>query len=114
MNETLLICGLGRCGTSLVMQMLDMGGFPVVGKYPAYEPQQASSLVITQNYIDEHRGKAIKLLDPMRASFVPQNVRVIYLMRNLKEQARSQLKTAKFFAGLPGGGRRDAGTRAEI
>ena len=33
----LLVAGLGRCGTSLMMQMLAAAGLPCVGEFPAYE-----------------------------------------------------------------------------
>jgi len=32
----LLICGAGRCGSSMLMQMLDAAGLPVAGEGPAY------------------------------------------------------------------------------
>lgn len=42
MDTLILVCGFGRCGSSLVMQMLDVGGLPVVGSFPDYERAEAS------------------------------------------------------------------------
>ena len=39
-DTILLICGHGRCGSSLVMQMLAAGGVKCAGKYPDFEPDE--------------------------------------------------------------------------
>jgi hypothetical protein len=33
----IVVAGLGRCGTSLVMQMLAAAGLPCVGSFPDFE-----------------------------------------------------------------------------
>lgn len=37
MKSTLIVAGLGRCGTTAVMRELDAAGFPVIGGAPNYE-----------------------------------------------------------------------------
>lgn len=36
-KPTIFVSGLGRCGSSMTMQMLDAAGIPCIGDYPAYE-----------------------------------------------------------------------------
>lgn len=106
MKETLIIAGLGRCGTSLTMQMLDRGGFPVMGDYPSYEGYFNHQLEIKQSTVDEAAGKALKVIDPHLAvaenGINFSNCKAIYLTRDLDQQARSQIKMASLmFSGGP-------------
>lgn len=103
MDETILICGLTRCGSSLTMQMLDKGGLPVIGDYPGYEPEQANPFNITQEYITNNAGKIIKLIDPQHAykrGIRFNNCRVVYLSRNKIQQAKSVIKFACTLMGI--------------
>lgn len=96
-NESVIVTGLGRCGTSLVMQMLAAGGYPVIGQYPAFEdPRFAPSV----GHVDPPPGFAVKVLDAHRMSFARCDYRWIVLTRNEDEQARSQLKLLRTY-GLP-------------
>ena len=67
--STVIVSGLGRCGTSLVMQMLAAGGIDCYGPFPAYEPEglgmgrDLPSLLALR--------KAFKLLDPHRDAALP-------------------------------------------
>lgn len=89
----ILVSGLGRCGTSLLMQMLSAGGWPVFepaeSTWPAFEhhainkglrgvPAGATGLL---KWIDPHRVKPPKSL---RGS--------VFLTRDSKQQARSAFK----------------------
>lgn len=95
---TLVICGFGRCGSSLVMQMLNAGGFPVTGEYPAFEDER---------YATEQQkaptGVAIKILDPHKFTPPPGNYRWLWLDRDLRQQAKSQVKFLRKIVGLPCG-----------
>lgn len=105
-----VVAGLGRCGTSLVMQMLDAAGLPVVvGEGPpAYEDNMQLGLVRDSR---AHRtactwlaglgGKFVKLLDPQRMK-LPHDVRynVLWLDRDYQEQARSQAKFLERVEGI--------------
>jgi hypothetical protein len=103
MNDfILLVSGFGRCGSSLVMQMLDAGGYRVTGEYPAFEDDIAlPRSIASPDAWRRMMGRAVKVLDPHLLS-LPTGVpfRVIWLDRDLYQQAKSQAKFAKFFMGL--------------
>lgn len=90
----IFVAGLGRCGTTMVMSMLDRGGFPVGDAPPDYETHtpllpgrvRAEALV-------RFRGRAVKWIDPVR-SRIPAGTeaRTIWLDRDPIEQAKSQMK----------------------
>lgn len=104
MNETItLICGFGRCGSSLVMQMLEAGGMPVTGEYPAFE----DSDIVRPGSIDTTRlpginGHALKFLDPQRYT-IPRGIstHAIWCRRDYDEQAKSHAKFLREVVGLP-------------
>ena len=97
-----LVCGLGRCGSSLAMQMLHAGGYRTSGDHPAYEddiallPNRGTS-----SLWQRHIGGAVKLLDP-HVNKLPSDVpfRAIWLDREHGEQAKSQIKFAAWSMGL--------------
>lgn len=92
-GHCIVVSGFGRCGSSLVMQMLDAGGVPCLGKYPSFE---AHDMV--------RPGQAVKILDPQRADptpyAIPPDARVIFLTRDPSEQARSLAKFTSIMVGL--------------
>jgi hypothetical protein len=98
----LIIAGLGRCGSSLVMQMLAKAGVACVGTFPDYEVEEVNHRAIDASWLREQAGRAVKILDPHVAT-VPAEVSgpVIWLDRNPREQARSQAKVARLMVGLP-------------
>lgn len=93
----LFVAGLGRCGTTLAMTMLDAGGFPVTGPRPSYElPVRWRVARPDMDWLHAQGGRAVKWLDPMHSPtllgrLVPRAV-VILLTRRPREQARSQIK----------------------
>lgn len=86
-----IVSGLGRCGSSLVMQMLSAGGMACIGEWPAFESQpHVATLTSNPSLLD---GWAIKVLDPHRFPPAPgPNYRVIWIDRDFREQAKSTLK----------------------
>ena len=97
-----IVSGLPRSGTSLMMQMLDAGGIPVLTDkirtadsdnpkgYWEFEP--VKTLKQSQAWLSDAPGKAVKmvhllLLDLPRAGF---SYRVIFMQRNIKEVLASQ------------------------
>ncbi len=91
----IIVAGLGRCGTSLVMQMLAAGGVPMVGGHPDFEDmavdhQRHSDPV---SWAARCAGRAVKVLDPQHVP-LPQGPRylAIWLTRDPEQQARSQIK----------------------
>ena len=93
---TLYVCGLGRCGTTLVMRMLAAGGAPVVGEAPAFERFTQAELTDPALVEAEVRGRAIKVLEPHRLGpnhplLAVRPRHAILLSRETAEQAKSQL-----------------------
>lgn len=97
-----LVSGFGRCGSSLVMQMLEAAGLPMTGEYPAFEDMIATDLDASLDKWLRRDGAAVKLLDPQRHNG-PRGIpcRVIWLDRDPTEQAKSQLKFGRLL-GIPG------------
>lgn len=95
MNElpAIVVAGLGRCGTSLMMQMLHAGGVPCVGNWPDFETNASMFGRFDPKAFSALRGKAIKLITPADLPIgpMPRHI-VIWLDRDPQEQARSQLK----------------------
>ena len=65
--RTILILGLARSGTSLLMQMLEAGGYPCFGEGPGFEPCMPDDIPW-----NEVKGKAVKVLDPQYGKFPPK------------------------------------------
>lgn len=89
-----VVTGCGRCGTSMVMQMLRAGGMRVVpDEGPAHEDQRAVTLPGEAAWLAECRGAAIKILDIHTFTPPPAHpYRFIVLTRDTAEQAASQIK----------------------
>lgn len=93
--KTIIVSGLGRCGTSLVMSMLDRAGVPTVGVSPDFEDVRHNALLESHpdEWMAQARGKAVKLLDPHHFPLPDlSGVAVLFLMRDPKQQAKSQVK----------------------
>lgn len=104
MSDTItLVCGFGRCGSSLVMQMLVAGGIRSFGgEYPTYEAPEVNSLPYSYQWLKQAQGMAVKVLDPhMRLTWAAPTwylpFRSIWIDREPKEQAKSM---AKFLAAM--------------
>ncbi|HWH75147.1 MAG TPA: hypothetical protein VNV16_12895, partial [Methylibium sp.] len=106
-GPTTIVSGLGRCGTSMLMQMLHRGGMPCLGPWPSFEVDEARA-TLAPKFVAEHAGKAIKVLDPQRIG-LPADVRVVWLDRDHRQQAKSH---AKFLEILTGNVNDRAGRRA--
>lgn len=89
----IVVSGFGRCGSSLVMQMLAAGGVPCIGDYPAFEGRDAVQ-----------PGQAVKILDPHRPDPIPYEIpagaRVIWVERDAHEQIASHDKFLRALTGL--------------
>lgn len=100
----LFVAGLGRCGTTLVMNMLARGGMPCSGPAPAYETRRLSHREVDLPWVRAQAGRAVKWLDPHKvqilAHHLPTRPVIICLARDPQHQARSQIKMAAAF-GMP-------------
>ncbi|MGS4945563.1 hypothetical protein ACVDG3_08795 [Meridianimarinicoccus sp. RP-17] len=92
-DSTGFVAGLGRCGTTMVMAMLDAGGIPVAGEPPDYEDMRLRPGITDTRWLAGQSGRVVKWIDPT-TTFVPDGRYgpIAWLDRNPEEQARSQLK----------------------
>ena len=102
-ESLVVVTGLPRSGTSMLMQMLAAGGVPLLSDavrkpdednprgYFEYEP--VKKLLENTDWIEGAKGKAIKIVTPL-LSAIPRNIplRVIAIERNLDEILDSQAK----------------------
>lgn len=96
-QPALLVAGLGRCGTTMTMTMLDAGGFPVTGPRPSYEISETFRADgFDRAWLRSQRGCAVKLIDPTRYALRESDFGAppvfILMERRPAQQARSQVK----------------------
>lgn len=108
---TIGVCGFGRCGSSMIMAMLDAGGVPpVVGSAErSYELPNLEGLVDLT--YDDLEGRAVKLLDAIGHYSMPKayDWRMIWLDRNHRHQAKSFAKFVRALGLVPEGTTLDLG-----
>ena len=97
-----------------MMQMLHAGGLPCFGEGPSFEEDENLPYSMTEPWLRQQIGKAVKILDPHLAPCKFSNVPrcVIWLDRNHREQAKSFVKFGRIVGGLPFS-RRDVGPLAK-
>jgi hypothetical protein len=103
MLPVILVEGFGRCGSSMVMQMLNAGGITTVGEAPSYEDRRVLDRDFSTRdvFYRACHGKAVKCLDPHRFPPPPElDAVIIWLDRNTVEQAKSAIKLMNFL--MPG------------
>lgn len=101
-KPVVIVAGLGRCGTTLLMNMLAAGGMECAGFAPAYEDDRAGGGPLDRVWFESLSGSAVKVLNPHHNP-PPKDVPsvAIWLDRNPKDQARSQAKLVHLLAGMP-------------
>jgi hypothetical protein len=100
-----VVSGLPRSGTSMIMKMLEAGGLPVLtdGLRTAdednpkgyYEVERVKGLAqdTDKSWLAEARGKGIKVISFLLKSLPPQfNYRVVFIRREMEEVLASQRK----------------------
>jgi len=100
-ESLVVVTGLPRSGTSMLMQMLAAGGMSVVADglheadednprgYLEFEP--VKKLVEASTWLSEHRGKVIKIIAPLLEALPPDlPCRVILIERAIEEVLDSQ------------------------
>lgn len=99
-EKAILVCGFGRCGSSLMMQMLDAGGIKCLGEGPAYEPAEVGMNRNMKRLLFKLGARAAKILDPQRSKWPKiDGVKIIWMHRNPHEQAKSQVKFLTMLSG---------------
>ena len=105
-DTAVIVSGLPRSGTSMMMQMLAAGGLPLLtdGERAAdesnprgyFEYERAKRGALDASWLDEARGKAVKIVAPMLLNLpLERGCRVIFLERPLGELIASQLQMLK-------------------
>jgi hypothetical protein len=102
-DEITIVSGLPRSGTSLMMQMLDKGGIPVVTDHVRsadadnprgyYELERVKTIKRDASWLPEIKGKAVKMISQLLYE-LPSNhrYRVVFMERDLDEVVPSQEK----------------------
>jgi hypothetical protein len=102
-NEIIIVSGLPRSGTSLMMQMLNKGGITVVTDHVRaadtdnprgyYELEQVKKIKRDVSWLREMRGKAFKMVSQLLYELPScERYRVIFMERDLDEVIDSQEK----------------------
>jgi hypothetical protein len=101
--EIIIVSGLPRSGTSLMMQMLASGGVAVVtdnirtadtdNPRGYYELERVKKLKEDASWLPETRGKAFKMVSQLLFDLPPsERYRIIFMERDLDEMLVSQEK----------------------
>jgi hypothetical protein len=102
-SEILIVSGLPRSGTSLMMQMLDHGGIEVVtdnlrtadrdNPKGYYEFEQVKTIKRDTTWLPATRGKAFKMVSQLLYDLPPgETYRILFMERDLEEVLDSQEK----------------------
>lgn len=102
-EEIIVVSGLPRSGTSLMMQMLDQGGLEVVTDHVRtadtdnprgyYEFETVKRVKQDASWLPSTRGKAFKAVSQLLYDFPPsEHYRVVFMERDLDEMLASQEK----------------------
>jgi hypothetical protein len=99
----IIVSGLPRSGTSLMMQMLDLGGVEVVtdkirtadtdNPRGYYEFEQVKKIKSDTSWLPATRGKAFKMVSQLLYDLPPSEIyRIIFMDRDMDEMLISQEK----------------------
>ncbi|MFH1156223.1 MAG: alkaline phosphatase family protein [Pseudomonadota bacterium] len=102
-NTVIIVSGLPRSGTSMMMQMLEAGGIrsmtdhvrePDPGNPKGYyEYEKVKSIARDSSWLSQAKGRAVKIVTPLLTHLKPGiNYRVIVMERDMREVVRSQMR----------------------
>lgn len=102
-DEIVVVSGLPRSGTSLMMQMLDRGGLPVLSDQVRaadpdnprgyFELERVKQLKRDHRWLPTARGHVVKMVSPLLYDLPPgEQYRVLFMERDLEEVLASQEK----------------------
>lgn len=105
-KKILAVTGITRCGSTMMMRMLHRGGMEVLADtHTGYEDARMAALPTAWMWLEEARGKAVKLLDihrftpPRGISETGRDFIFILMTRNQKQQAKSIAKMLRLVDG---------------
>jgi tetratricopeptide (TPR) repeat protein len=102
-TPVIVVSGLPRSGTSMVMQMLDAGGVPIFtdderkadenNPKGYFEHAKVKQLIRNTRWLSDATGKAVKIVLPLLYKIpLSYNYNVIFIMRDMDEIIESQHK----------------------
>lgn len=102
-SRIVIVSGLPRSGTSLMMQMLASGGLEIVTDHVRgadvdnprgyYELEKAKRIGKDSSWLSETRGKAFKIVSQLLYELPPtESYRIVFMERDLDEVLTSQEK----------------------
>jgi hypothetical protein len=105
-SDIIIVSGLPRSGTSLMMQMLDQGGVPIVtdnvrtadSENPRgyFEWEKVKKIKQDVSWLPETRGKAFKMVSQLLYDLpASERYRILFMERNLEEMLASQERMLK-------------------
>ena len=103
MQEILVVTGLPRSGTSLMMQLINRANIPILsdGKRESdisnpegyYELEAVKGIVADNSFLKEAPGKAVKIVAPLPMYLdLKLKYKVVFMRREMDEILRSQEK----------------------
>jgi hypothetical protein len=102
-TEIIIVSGLPRCGTSLMMQMLANGGIEVVADHIRsadtdnprgyFEFERVKKIKQDASWLPDARGKAVKMVSQLMYDLPSsESYRIIFMERDMDEMLDSQEK----------------------
>jgi hypothetical protein len=96
-----IVSGLPRSGTSMMMRMLEAGGMPVLtdaireadedNPEGYYEFEQVKQIETDKAWLEEAKGKAVKMVAALLKHLPPEyGYRIVFMRRNIEEVLASQ------------------------
>jgi hypothetical protein len=103
MSEIIVVTGLPRSGTSLMMQVLDKGNVPILqdgvresdisNPQGYYELEAVKGIVMDNSFLADGIGKAVKIVSPLPIYMDTKfDYRVVFMRRDIEEILQSQEK----------------------
>jgi hypothetical protein len=100
-DEIAIVAGLPRCGTSMMMRMLEAGGLPVLvdgvrrpdedNPCGYYEFERVKQLKVDKTWLPEARGRVVKMVSALLPELpVDHRYRVVFMERDMTEMLASQ------------------------
>jgi hypothetical protein len=118
----IVVSGLPRSGTSLLMQMLQAGGLPLVtdqARRPDtdnprgyFEDERVKRLDEDDSWLDQARGRVVKVVSPLLAELPDRlDYRILFMQRDLGEILASQAAMLQRHGTEPGDSYQDLAGR---
>lgn len=103
MSDIIVVTGLPRSGTSLMMQVLNKAQLPILqdgvresdvsNPQGYFELEDVKNIVIDNSFLDKSAGKAVKIVAPLPIYMKPNlGYKIVFMRRDIEEILRSQEK----------------------